>query len=301
MGTPAIGAAGMQLGPRSDPSSPVLYLTPTFAQLKDKEVSVARSSAGMSSLERAVLILDAFDEGTRDQTASEIAAKAEMPLSTAHRLLGELVAVGLIEPLPDRRYRIGLRLWELAVRTPGALGIREIATPYLRQAHAAIGQSLQLGILEGREMLYLERLSAPRAVVNYIIVGGRIPFHATSSGLVMAAYMDSASRESLLGEELKPYAKAPILGRQEMTRQLTRIREQGYATTRGYIHPDATSIAVPVHAPLGGVVAAISAIVPTEEPHEAAVLEVLIPTSKAISGALQRHYRGESYADPRGG
>lgn len=254
---------------------------------------MARSSAGMSSLERAVHILDTFDEGTRDQTASEIAAKAQMPLSTAHRLLGELVSVGLVERLPDRRYRIGLRLWELAVRTPGALGIREIATPYLRQAHAAIGQSLQLGILEGHEMLYLERLSAPGAVVNFIVVGGRIPFHATSSGLVMTAFMDPAHRDEFLSEELRPYANAPLPGLREMTRQLTRIRQQGYATTRGYIHPDATSIAVPVHAPLGGVAAAISAIVPTKDPREAAVLEVLIPTSKAISGALQRQYRGQ--------
>src|SRR5690348_6703975 len=84
---------------------------------------MARSSAGRSVLHRAVAVLDAFDEGTQDLSVSEVTARTGMPLSTCHRLLSELVEVGLLERQQDKRYRVGLRLWELAVRTPGALGI----------------------------------------------------------------------------------------------------------------------------------------------------------------------------------
>jgi DNA-binding IclR family transcriptional regulator len=253
---------------------------------------MARSSAGQSTLVRAVAVLETFDQGTRDLSVSEVASRAGMPVSTCHRLMSELVNVGLLEQQPDRRYRVGLRLWELAVRTPGALGIREIALPHLRQAHERIGQNLQLGILQGAEMLYLERMSAPRAVANFIIVGGRIPFHATSSGLVLAAYADQAVRDALLAAPLAPYAFAPQPDATALARELDQIRSDGYKTTVGYIDPRATSIAVPVLEPMGGAIATINAIVPSDEPHEKQVLGILQATATAISRARERHIRG---------
>jgi DNA-binding IclR family transcriptional regulator len=259
---------------------------------------MARSSAGESALSRAVRIFDAFDTGVRDLSATQIAEKSGMPLSTTHQLLGELVHLGLLDRLASRRYRIGLRLWELAVRTPGALGIREIAMPILRAAHAVIGQNLQLGVLDGADVLYLERLSAPRAAVNLVVVGGRMPYHSTSSGLVLIAFAERDQREELIVKAREPFAYSPLLTPPEMRRQLTRIRAQGYAVTVGYVDPAATAIAVPVAGPLGGTIAAISAIVPTADPREEAVLSVLLPASRAISSALRRHYSGQDPLHP---
>jgi DNA-binding IclR family transcriptional regulator len=216
-----------------------------------------------------------------------------MPLSTTHQLLGELVHLGLLDRLPSRRYRIGLRLWALAVRTPGALGIREIAMPILRAAHAAIGQNLQLGVLDEADVLYLERLSAPGAAVNFVVVGGRMPFHATSSGLVLAAFAERERREELIACARKPFAHAPLLTPAAMRRQLTDVRIQGYAVTVGYVDPAATAIAVPVSGPLGGTVAAMSAIVPSADPRVETVLSVLLPASRAISTAMRTQYSGE--------
>jgi len=254
---------------------------------------MARSSAGKSSLARAVEVLDSFDAGTRDLSVSEIAARCGMAVSTAHRIVTELVALGLLERVAERRYCVGLRLWELAVRTPGALGIREIAKPHLTQAHAILGQNLQLGILQGAEMLYLERLSAPTSVINLIVVGGRIPFHATSSGLLLAAYTEPEEQERLATIPLSPYGRAPMPDPDERRRIFAQARARGYLITVGYVHPEATSIAVPVRDPSGRVVAAINAIIPTDSPHQGRVLEVLKPTSKAITEAMARRYRGE--------
>jgi len=253
---------------------------------------MARSSAGRSALHRAVAVLESFDEGTRDLSVTEVAARTGMPLSTSHRLLGELVDVGLLERQPDRRYRVGLHLWELAVRTPGALGIRETALPFLQQAHARIGQSLQLGVLQGREMLYLERLSSPGEVQHLITVGGRVPFHATSSGLILAAYAEDSVREALLAEPLQPYANAPLPDRAQLELEFAEIRAAGSKTTVNYI-THGTSIAVPIFDALGHAIATINAIVPSEQPREAQVLDVLRQTSTAISRALNRRYRGE--------
>jgi len=216
-----------------------------------------------------------------------------MPLTTVTRLLSELTSLGLVERMTTRRYRIGIKLWELAVRTPGALGIREIATPAIAEAHEAIGQHLQIGILQGGDVLYLERLSAPHPVVNYTIVGGRLPISATSSGFVLAAYSDAEKRSELIRIPRRKFGLAPELTDAEFAERLRLTRMQGHATTIGYIHPDATSIAVPVVGPLGTVVAAISAIVPSADPQEEFVLATLHGAARTIRSALGAYYAGE--------
>ena len=215
-----------------------------------------------------------------------------MPVSTTHRIVGELVDQGLLERLPNSHYRIGLHLWELAVRTPGAVGIREIALPFLQKALDRIGQHVQLAVLQDGEILSLERLSSPNAVVNLTVVGGRMPFYATSSGLVLAANAPSALREALVAEPRKPYRFAPLLTNQEMDARLDEVRRTGFATTPGYIDPAATAIGVPVIGPAGNVIAALTSVVPSDDPHETAVLEVLRSTATTISHALTRRYSG---------
>lgn len=254
---------------------------------------MARSSAGESSLKRAVRILEAFNEGDRDLSASEIAHRIEMPTSTTHRLLSELVDLGLLERLATKRYRIGLHMWELAVRTPGAVGIREIAHPILRKALANLGQHVQLTILRDGEILYLDRLSSPRSVINLSIVGGRMPFNATSSGLVLAAFEREEVREQLLSRPVGPYRNTPRLSRKELIETLGRVKADGFAVTEGYIEPEATAIAVPVFNPWGDVVAAISAVVPTADYNQGAILNVLLPTSRAVTTALKNRYSGD--------
>ncbi len=257
--------------------------------------TVARSSAGVSSLGRAVLVLEAFDVGVRDLSLTELSDRAGMPLSTAHRIVAELVTLGLLERTPQRRYRIGLRMWELAVRTPGALGIREIAMPILRGAHTSIGQHLQLSILDGHDVIHLERLSAAHATVNFSVVGGRMPFHATSSGLVLAAFAATPRRDELIDATLPQFYSAPQLDSGELRRELDSVRRRGYATTMGYIDAAATSIAVPVIDPFGVAIAAIAAIVPSEDPHEQQVLGVILPAAAAIGRALRKRYDGSAF------
>lgn len=253
---------------------------------------MARSSAGVSALARAVAILESFDTGIRDLSLTEISERSGMPLSTTQRLLEELVSLGLLERIEPRRYRIGLRLWELAVRTPGALGIREIAMPALRAAHTVIGQHLQLGILDGDEVLHLERLSAPHATVNFSVVGGRMPFHSTSSGLVLAAFAPPAALDKLLRKPLPEYRIAPRPDPETFRRELAVIRRQGYATTVGYVDPAATAIGVPVFDHARNAIAAVTAIVPSDDPHEAQVLPVIRRAASAIARALGQRYGG---------
>src|SRR5690606_9770724 len=113
-------------------------------------------------------------------------------LPISHRLVAELTAEGLLERMSDRTYQLGVRLWEFGARTPGALGLRELARPWLTGVHNRIRQHTQLGILSGRDVIFIERMSTRDAVVNATLIGGRIPLPMSSIGLVLLAHADES-------------------------------------------------------------------------------------------------------------
>ncbi|MGB9036575.1 MAG: IclR family transcriptional regulator [Paeniglutamicibacter sp.] len=255
---------------------------------------MAKESKGESAMSRSVRVLEAFDQGTRDLSLTQITNRSGMASSSAYRLVSEMTALGLLEKLPSRRYRIGLRLWELANRTPGALGLREVAMPYLQDVQARIRQHTQLGILKGNEVLYLERLSARQSVINLTIVGGTMPFHATSSGLVLLAHSDPNTVENALKTQLDIQFPAPRPSAQALRRILGDVRRDGYAVTRGYVHPDATAVAVPIMDPFATAAASLAVVVPSEEFHLERLLNVLRPTARKIADGMRSAYVGES-------
>ncbi|WP_078600678.1 helix-turn-helix domain-containing protein [Streptomyces violens] len=144
---------------------------------------MARSTSGESLLTRAVRIFDAFGPEAPALTVTEIARRARLPRATAGRLVEELVRHGLLRRDGRRRIRIGVRFWELAQRASPTLTLREAAMPFMADLHAVVGHSTQLGVLDGAEVLFVERLTAPDAVVNITRIAGRLPLHASSTGL----------------------------------------------------------------------------------------------------------------------
>ena len=119
-------------------------------------------------------ILETLTADSPALTVSEIARRSGLHVATASRLVAALVGHGLLARRPDGRVAVGVRLWELGSRASPALGLREAAMPFLEDLHAVVGHHVQLGVLDGGEVLFLERLSAPGAVVNYTRIAGRL-------------------------------------------------------------------------------------------------------------------------------
>lgn len=251
---------------------------------------MARGSAGESALHRHLRVLDTFDTLHPFRTLGQIAEAADLAPSTTHRLVAELTAEGLLERLPDRTYRLGIRLWEYASRTPGALGLREVARPWLQAAHVRIRQHIQLGVLAGTDVLFVERLSARNAVVNATLIGGRIPLHASASGLVLLAYAEPAVLEAVLATDLRSYTAATIRTATELHRTLRRVRAEGYADLRGHIHEDARGLGVPVRGPDGSVYAALSAVIRNTDGPAYDVIETLRVAASGVARSLADTY-----------
>jgi len=263
---------------------------------------VARASGGESVLSKHLRVLGAFEAAVPFLTLTEIADRAGLAPSTAHRIVAELEGEGLLERLPDRTYRLGVRLWELACRTPGALGLRELARPSLQAVHARVRQHTQLGVLSGTEVLFLDRLSVRDAVVNATLIGGRIPVHASSSGLVLLAHAGPAVLEQVLAQPMHRFTPHTITTERELRSMLRRVRADGWAVTHGHIHEESRGIAVPIHGAHNDVIAAIGVVVPNDEAPPLGHLELLLHAAREISVALRAAYlpTGHPAATPGG-
>ncbi|MFE5242633.1 MULTISPECIES: IclR family transcriptional regulator [unclassified Streptomyces] len=238
-----------------------------------------------SVLSRAARILEAFSQDEPALTVSEIARRTGLHVATASRLVAELVAHGFLSRDEDRRVRIGVRLWELVTRASPTLSLRDAAMPFMEGVHDIVGHHVQLSVLDGDDVLFLERLSAPDAVINYTRIAGRLPLHASSSGLVLLAHGSADLKERVLEGPLSSYTPATPATPARLRAELAEIRQRGYAYCPGYVHAEALGIAAPVRGPDGTLVAALSVIVPDETGAQALV-PIVRTAARGISRAL---------------
>lgn len=247
---------------------------------------MANSRSGDSMTERIVRVLDTFTNDRTFQSAAEIAQRAELPSSSAHRIVGDLVAEGLLERDDEGRIRLGMRLWELALRGSSALRLRQAALPHMERVQARIREHTQLAVLERNEALFLERLSDPDAGANITRIAGRLPLNASSSGLVLLAHADPALRERVLAGPLHAVSPETVTDAATLRAQLATIRRRGFVVAPGSIESVSTGVAVPVR-DRGEVVAALSVVLPrdagTQDP-----VEALLAAARAIEEDLRR-------------
>lgn len=248
---------------------------------------MARGSDGESVLHKHLRVLQAFDILRPFLTLSEIAEETGLPTSTTHRLVAELEREGLLERTPDRTYRLGVRLWEFAARTPGAVGLRELARPWLEAVHVRVQEHTQLGVLSGHDVLFIERMSTRDAVLNATVIGGRTPLPVSSSGLVLLAHASGGLVDEVAAGRWPRFTPSTIRDGAELRARLRRVRADGFAVTDGHIHLETRGVAVPVFGSRGEVQAAVGVVVPNDGSSPQPLIELLTVAAAGIARALR--------------
>ncbi|AMB59510.1 IclR family transcriptional regulator [Microterricola viridarii] len=247
---------------------------------------MANSPSGDSVTGRIARVLESFTPTRTAQTVAEIGRRAGLPPSTAHRLVSEMIAEGLLERGDDKRVRVGLRLWELSTRSAGAMRVRQLAMPFMERVQTRIREHTQLAVLENDEALFLERLSAPESGANVTRVAGRLPLHASSSGVILAAYAGQEVQARLLAGPLPALTTETPADPSTLRRVMDDARRRGHVVAPGWMELVSTGVAVPVRDEAGGITAALSVVLPRDSGREAAALEELLAAASGISRAL---------------
>ena len=246
---------------------------------------MANSASGESVAERIVRVLSTFSDERTTQTPTEIGRLAGLPTSTAHRMVDDLVGVGLLERDVLGRVSLGMKMWELAHRGSRALRLREAARPFMVHAQGVIREHTQLAVLENGEALFIERLSDPGAGLNIARVAGRLPLHASSAGLVLLAHATPEVIDRVLGAALPRLTPDTIIDADRLEDLLARVRAQGYVIAPGFVSEVSTGVAVPIRR-RGRTVAALSMVLPRDDPRVARVVALLSAAAEGIGAAL---------------
>ncbi len=217
---------------------------------------------GVGGLDRAAAILAAFDGSHRELTLATLVARSGLPRSTAHRTADKMIKLGWLDK-PHDRYRIGNRLFELSGLAPVRHELREAVLPFLQDLYTATRTTVQLGVLQGTQILVVEKITGHRPMPMLSQVGGMIPAHCSGLGRAILAYSDAAVIDEVVEAGLARRTPRTITSPTALRRELAAVPDRGLAVDREEGNIGVTCIAAPVFGPLGQVVAALSVTGPS--------------------------------------
>jgi DNA-binding IclR family transcriptional regulator len=188
-------------------------------------------------LQRTMRMLRAFTEDEPALTAAQLAARTDLALSTAHRLITQLLEEGLLARAPGRRYCVGPRLWEIGELSPIAARLRETAMPHMLRLYEATGENVHLAVLDdpapdAASAVFAGRLTGRASVPTLGRSGGRHPLHTTGVGKALLATRDEDWLDAYLAAPLVPETRLSITDPVRLRAEIERARGRGYATTR---------------------------------------------------------------------
>ncbi|MGI5132189.1 IclR family transcriptional regulator [Pseudonocardia sp. CA-107938] len=214
---------------------------------------------------RAFDVLELFLGDQVELTAQEIAERSGIPRSSLHELLTTLVARGYLDRSTGAGggFRLGPRLLELGSRYKDRLDLGSAAEAVARVVAAECDETVQVGVLDGPDVVYIAKIDSTHGVRLISAVGRRLPAHCTAIGKVLLAQLSDAAFDELLPPELPALTRNSITSREVLREQLREVRRDGVAHERSESNLDAGCVAAPVVDEAGRWIAAMSITVPT--------------------------------------
>ena len=254
--------------------------------------SVDGPPATRPALQSVTIALDIVDAlaAVPEMALSALARRIGVAKSTAHRTCSVLVERGLLDRTPSGGYRLGLRFVEYGHLATVRSVVRDRALPHLVELRNALGETVQIGVPAGADVVYVERVEGRRALRYANENSRRSPLHRSSTGKVLAAFNpDMVAARLRVG--LPPSTGYTIVVPDVLLAELGNIRRRGYARSVEETEVGMSSLAVPVRGKGGAVVAAISMVGPTSRvvgEHEAGHISLLVAGARKIGDAISK-------------
>ena len=260
-----------------------------------------RKARIVQAVDRSLAILEAMAREGGPMGLGEISAEVELTRSTVHRLLATLISRGFARQDPaSGRYALGFKALEVGTSCLASLDIRGVARPHLRNLARECGETANLSVLEGMDVIYIDQVETESIIKMRARLGSRGPAYCTGSGKVLLASLPDEELDRLLdGRILKRYTTRTIADPARLRQELERTRRDGFALDFGEMEPTVRCAAAPIRDYDGQVLYAVSISGPSTRIEGERLRSVLVPAvlraaqeiSKELGGPAPRGFR----------
>ena len=245
----------------------------------------------LSTLERGLRVLKAFDEDHPEMTLSEVAAKTALPPAVARRCLITLVELGYVGQ-HERKFLLRPAVLTIGSAFLASMQIEQVVAAPLQALRDQTGDSASLAVLSGAEILYVAHVSTDRRFRVAANVGTRFPFHATSLGKAMAANLPDAERAALLAEApFQRFTERTVTDSAAMAERLALVAERGYDSALDELDYGIVSVAVPIFGQGQGarkrVIASINCSTSTTRISQDELVRTRLPLLRQAAGEIE--------------
>jgi DNA-binding IclR family transcriptional regulator len=250
-------------------------------------MSEDESRYSIQVIERMAKLLDALADQNGAVALKELARATDLHPSTAHRILNDLAEYRLVERSQPGAYKLGMRMLELGNLVKSRLDVRDVALEPMQSLHRHTGQTINLSVRQGDEIIYVERAFSERSGMQVVrAIGGRAPLHLTSTGkLFLAADDGRAVRNYALRTGLAGHTRNSITDVDKLERELASVRARGFARDNEELELGVRCIAAGIRDDSGKLVAGLSISAPGDRLQDDWI-EDLTRTAAQISRSL---------------
>lgn len=246
----------------------------------------------VQSVDRTLAILDALGREGTPMTLTALSAELKLNISTVHRLLSTLIVWGFVEQeIETGKYKLGIKAFEIGNAVFKNLDLFKVAKPILKELVEKFNETVNLAVLDGREVVYINQIESKNVIKMMAKPGSRGPAHCTGSGKVLLSRLSNREIERLFAKrKFEKFTETTVGCVEELKKVLDEVRQLGYAIDREEIEVGVRCAAVPVYTYEGNLVAALSLSGPANRLSydylEETIVPELLESAEKISKSL---------------
>ena len=254
--------------------------------------SQVSSTYHLESLARGLAVLSSFSEDTPTLSLTDISQRLALNKTTTLRILSTLESLGYLARDPQTKlYSPSFEIFRLGFVVLNSLEVRQIAAPHLRKLVDNVQETVNLAVLDGNEVVYIDRVGSKHMVNIYRSVGSRLPVYCTSTGKALLAFLPPDELDEVLTKiTWAQYTENTITTPARLKDNLSIARQRGFADSNGEMTPDLLAVAAPVYQNDGQVIAAVNISVPAHRvSYQELVVKLgpqVVETGRQISAML---------------
>jgi IclR family pca regulon transcriptional regulator len=219
----------------------------------------------VSALAKGIRVLNFIADSTAPVRITQLSKNLDLSIGAVQRVTFTLTKLGYLRKgTTGQGYILGPKAWALGLSIVNQIDLKTLVHPYLKDLSDKVGERVNLGIIEGTDMIYLDSIKTNHVLNLNLNMGDRLPAYSTSLGKAIAAFLPGPEMKEFLGKlKMRPLTRNTITREAKFREELNQIRKRGFAINDGETDDGVRSVAAPVRDRSGRTVAAINISVPS--------------------------------------